>query len=78
MACGCSQIPGVGFSENYSPVVHDITVRILFVIMIILKLAGKISDVKTAFLWGNPEEEVYMDNLPGPSNAKEDEALLLL
>ena len=32
VACGYSQIPGVDFSENYSPVVHDITVRLLFVI----------------------------------------------
>ena len=78
MACGYSQIPGVDFSENYSPVVHDITVRILFVIMIMLKLAGKIADVETAFLWGDLEEEVYMDNPPGLPNAKEDEALLLL
>ena len=78
VACGYSQIPGVDFSENYSPVVHDITVRLLFVIMIMLKLTGKIADVETAFLWGDLEEEVYMDNPPGLPNAKEDEALLLL
>ena len=29
---------------THSPVVHDIKVRILFVIMIMLKLAGKIAD----------------------------------
>ncbi len=35
VACGYSQIPGVHFSENYSPVVHDVTFRILILDLIV-------------------------------------------
>ena len=31
VACGYSQIPGVDFEESYSPVMNDITLRILLV-----------------------------------------------
>ena len=51
VACGYSQIPGVDFTENYSPVIHDISARILIIIMIIYGLEGKLMDVETAFLY---------------------------
>ena len=38
VACGYSQIPGVDFSESYSPVVHDITFRLLILIQMIFHL----------------------------------------
>ena len=31
VACGYSQIPGVDFTDVYSPVVHDVTFRIMLV-----------------------------------------------
>ena len=31
VACGYSQIPGVDFSDNYAPVVNDITFRMLLI-----------------------------------------------
>ena len=77
VACGYSQIPGVDFTENYSPVIHDISARILIIIMIIYGLQGKLVDVETAFLYGDLEEEVYMDCPEGMVDVKEDEALLL-
>ena len=77
VACGYSQIPGVDFTENYSPVIHDISARILIIIMIIFGLQGKLVDVETAFLYGDLEEEVYMDCPEGMVDVKEDEALLL-
>ena len=77
VACGYSQIPGVHFTENYSPVIHDISARILIIIMIIFGLQGKLVDVETAFLYGDLKEEVYMDCPEGMVDIAEDEALLL-
>ncbi len=65
VACGYSQIPGVDFSENFSPVVHDITFRLLIKVMILCGYSAKIADVETAFLHGRLEEEIYMDCPPG-------------
>ena len=61
VACGYSQIPGVDFTENYSPVIHDVTYRILLIIQIIFGLDSRIIDVETAFLHGDLTEEIYMD-----------------
>ena len=77
VACGYSQIPGVDFSENYSPFIHDITFRILLLVMMVLFLSAKIVDVEPAFLYGDLEEEILMDRPPGMFDAKPDESLLL-
>ena len=61
VACGYSQIPGVDFHENYSPVIHDVTYCIMIILQIILNLESRIVDVETAFLHGDLEEEIYMD-----------------
>ena len=49
VACGYSQIPGVDFQENYAPVIHDVTWRILLVLMILMNLTGVLIDVECAF-----------------------------
>jgi hypothetical protein len=51
VACGYSQIPGVDFEESYSPVMNDITLRILLVTWIVMTLKAIIADVETAFLY---------------------------
>ena len=63
VACGYSQIAGVDFTDIYSPVVNDITVRLVLVIMLIHGLDCCLVDVETAFLHGvlSEEEAVYMD-----------------
>ena len=76
MACGYSQIPGVDYTESYSPVVHDITFRALLLMMISQGLSAKIVDVETAFLYGNLEEEIYME-CPTGMNSNEGEILIL-
>lgn len=60
VACGYSQVPGVDFSESYSPVINDVCWRLLIVVMMVMKLTLKIIDVETAFLFGDLDEEVYM------------------
>jgi len=61
VACGYSQIPGIDFNDNYSPVVNDVTYRVLLILKMLLKLGVRIIDVETAFLYGILEEEIYME-----------------
>jgi len=77
VACGYSQIPGVDFTENYSPVVNDVTFRLLLLIWIYFKLTAKIVDVETAFLYGKLTEEIYMECPPGMKEGTKDKVLLL-
>ena len=66
-----SKIPNVDFSENYSPVAHDSTTQLLTVLMIANGLSAMIVDVKIAFLYGELEEEVYMENPQGLEESKD-------
>ena len=77
VACGYSQIPGVDYSDSYSPVVHDITFRALLLAMIVEGLSGKIADVETAFLHGELEEEIFMECPQGMDTQSDDEILIL-
>ena len=78
VACVYSQIPGIDFQDIYSPVVHDTTVRILLVKLLVEKYDSLIIDIETAFLHGvmGAGEEIYMD-CPEGMDAGLDECLLL-
>jgi hypothetical protein len=53
LACGYSQIPGVDFTDVYSPVVQDVTFRIMLILAELKwKLKTMIVDVESAFLNG--------------------------
>jgi hypothetical protein len=79
VACGYSQVPGVDFSEFYSHVVNDVTIRILLVAEIVWKLVSRLIDVETAFLHGElaEGEEIYME-CPDGMSREEWECLMLL
>ena len=76
VACGYSQIGGVDFTQVFSPVVNDVTFRIMLLAKMIWKLASYLFDVETAFLLGELEEELYMDCPPG-LECEEDDCVLL-
>ena len=57
---GFSQIPGVDFTDNYSPVVNDVTFRVMVARMLIENMKGKVVDIDNAFLNGDLEHEIYM------------------
>ena len=60
VAKGFGQIPGVDFTDNYSPVVHDVTFRVVVARMLIENLEGKVVDIDNAFLNIDLEHEIYM------------------
>ena len=65
VALGYSQVPGVDFTDNYAPVVNDVTMRIIIVLYVILDWYAEGIDIETAFLHGDLEEEIFMKILEG-------------
>ena len=57
---GYTQIPGVDFTDNFSPVVSDISLRIMLIYWIIMNLDIDQLDVETAFLEGVLQEDEYV------------------
>ena len=60
VALGYSQVPGVDFTNNYAPVVNNMTMHMMVVLMRLNGQKGKIINVETAFLYGDLKEEIYM------------------
>ena len=61
MALGYSQIPGVDFTDNFAPVVNDVSLRLVLLMSLINESwDAETVDVETAFLYGPLDETVYM------------------
>ena len=65
VAKGYSQLPGVDFNETFAPVVRMETIRTVLALAAQLKLQVYQLDVKSAFLNGEIEEEVYVEQPQG-------------
>jgi len=61
VAKGYSQIPGIDYEETFAPVVKFDSIRTLLAISAAKNLKLYQFDVKTAFLHGNIEETIYME-----------------
>lgn len=61
VAKGYSQLPEIDYKETFAPVASMTTVRMLFAAATQNNLVIKQFDVKTAFLYGDLEEELYME-----------------
>ena len=48
------------FTDNHSPVVNDVTFRVVVTRMLIENLKGKVVDIDNAFLNGDVEHEIFM------------------
>ena len=62
---GFRQKPGVDYFDTYAPVARITTIRLLIALAAIHNLVIHQMDVKTAFLNGKLEEEVYINQLEG-------------
>ena len=65
VALGYSQIPGVDYTDNFAPIVHDVSFRIALARMMVEKLDSLVMDVETAFLYGEINEEIFMKSPVG-------------
>ena len=77
VALGYSQIPGVDYTDNFSPMANDVSLRIALASMMVEKLDSLVMDVETAFLYGDMEEEIFMKSPVGmeeidPGSSPED------
>ena len=67
VAKGFSQVEGIDYDEVFSPVVCFETVRIMFALVTLNNWHISGLDVKTAFLYGKLDEEIYSEG-QNPSN----------
>lgn len=65
VAFGNLQVKGVNYDETYSPVVRFTSLRILFAYAVKKNLDIRHLDVQTAFLHGDLQDEVYMQQPRG-------------
>ena len=65
MVKGIRQIKDIDFNEIFSPVVKMSSIRIVLSLAATLDLEVEQMDVKTAFLHGDLEEEIYMKQPDG-------------
>jgi len=65
MAKGFSQVEGIDYEETFAPVSRYSSIR--SILALVMKMGWKIHqlDVKTTFLNGLIEEEVYIEKLEG-------------
>ncbi|WVZ79655.1 hypothetical protein U9M48_027210 [Paspalum notatum var. saurae] len=73
VAKGYSQIPGIDFNDIFSPVVKHSSIRMLLSLVAMHDYELEQLDVKTAFLHGELDETIYMDQpegfvVPGKEN----------
>lgn len=57
----CAQVFGIDYQETFSPLVKYDSIRMILAIAAAKKLVLKQFDIKTAFLYGDLEEEIYMN-----------------
>jgi hypothetical protein len=62
---GYSQFEGIDFGDVFSPVAKLISIRVLMSLATTFYLEIKQIDVKTTFLHGDLEEEIYMKHPEG-------------
>jgi hypothetical protein len=71
VAKGCAQIPGVDYTETFSPVVRYDTLRVLIALATIHNWEMDHVDAVVAFLQGDIEEEIFMELPEGLEVSKE-------
>lgn len=65
VARGFSQIYGIDYHETYAPVASMTSIRMLLAYAAVEHLKIAQFDIKTAFLYGDLDEQIYMEQPPG-------------
>lgn len=74
---GCSQIAGLNYNEIFSPVARYELVRIMLAVAITEDFEIVQFDVKTAFLHGDLDKTIYMEQPNGFEDGTDKVCLLL-
>ena len=61
VACGFSQKEGIDYEETFAPVARYTSIRLVVALAAVMKWKIHQMDVKTTFLNGVVEEEVYVE-----------------
>jgi len=78
VAKGFSQVEGVDYNEIFSPVVRFETVRMMLATAALENWNVSALDIKTAFLYGQLDEEIYMEQPEGFKHKGQEHKVLLL
>lgn len=70
MAKGYHQIEGIDFTESFSPVAKNVTVRVLLTMATAKEWSVHQVSINNSYLHGTLEEDVYMLPLLGYEKAK--------
>lgn len=65
VAKGFHKTPGIDFSDTFSPVIKPSTIRVIFTLAISFGWSIQQIDINNAFLNGDLQEVVYMEQLIG-------------
>ena len=65
VAKGYAQMEGIDYHEIFSPVFKLVSIRIVLTLVPLLDLEVEQLDVKTTFLHGDLDEEIYMEQPEG-------------
>ena len=69
VAKGFTQRPGIDFNETFAPVARKESINAVLAIAAAEDLEAENVDVDTAFLYGEVDEEIYMDQPDGFEDA---------
>ena len=64
-AIGYTQVADVDFQDNFALVINNVVFWIAIVLMMVYGWDADIVDIKTAFLYGNLDKEIFMKVLEG-------------
>ena len=62
MAKGYAQVEGIDYNEVFAPVVKHVSIRLLLSAVVNYDMELEQMDVKTTFLHGNLDEDLYMQH----------------